>query len=219
MSFFLSPKASRARIREAENARKNRAEIIQAWSQGQITRREIVKWGLVTAGGLWAPIHGLSPFARSAYADSIPTGAPPSPLGGVQPFTQPLYRFDVLPRNAVSTLTPEPMAQSNQTLQTLNPKLPGVKPGDTGPIEGRPPGPIWAHQHFADFIPKIAVEVTQAQAMTNMTYNPEVSQSLNSGIDPTQSIPLRFHQKLPVQDKNSVWTFNGTIPPKLLKGR
>src|SRR5262249_43759983 len=77
MSFFLSPKASRARLREAENARKNRAEIVQALSQRQVTRRELVQWGLLTVGSLWAPIHGLSPFAKSAYADSnIPTGAP-----------------------------------------------------------------------------------------------------------------------------------------------
>jgi len=195
MSFFLSPKASRARIREAENARKNRAEIIQAWSQGQITRREIVKWGLVTAGGLWAPIHGLSPFARSAYVDSIPTGAPPSPLGGVQPFTQALYRFDVLPRNPnpFTFLRPAPTAEANQTQQLLNPALEGVKRGDKGPIEGRPPGPIWAHQGFADFLPEIAVEVSQEGAKTNMTYNPGVSPNLNSGINPTQDIPLQFH--------------------------
>src|SRR5262245_56648226 len=73
MSFFLSPKGSRARLREAENARKNRAEIIQAVSQGQVTRRDLVKWGLITAAGLWLPKNGLSPFTRSAYAgDSIP---------------------------------------------------------------------------------------------------------------------------------------------------
>jgi len=105
-----------------------------------------MKWGLITAGGLLVPIHGLSPFTRSAYASSdIPTGAPPSPLFGVQPFTQPMYRFDVLQQNAVSTLDPFPTAAANNTQQILNPALPGVRPGDTGPIEGRPPGPIWAH--------------------------------------------------------------------------
>ena len=69
--FFLSAK-EKARLREAEHARQNRAEIIQAWSQGQVTRRDLVKWGLITAGGLWAPIHGLSPFAKSAFGE-IPT--------------------------------------------------------------------------------------------------------------------------------------------------
>src|SRR5690242_2260808 len=106
--FFLR-QASSARIREAENARRNRAEIVKAFSHGQVTRRDLIKWGLITTGGLLAPIHGLSPFTQSVYADSnIPTGAPPSPLFGVQPFTQPLPRFDVLPRNSISSLSPAP---------------------------------------------------------------------------------------------------------------
>ena len=66
--FFLSEKSSKARLREAENARKNRAEIVKAFSQGKVTRRELVKWGLITAGGALAPIHGLNPFVTSAYA-------------------------------------------------------------------------------------------------------------------------------------------------------
>src|SRR5690348_11553051 len=51
MSIFLR-KASKARIREAENARKNRLEIVKALSHGKVTRRELIKWGLFTAGGV-----------------------------------------------------------------------------------------------------------------------------------------------------------------------
>jgi FtsP/CotA-like multicopper oxidase with cupredoxin domain len=61
--------------------------------------------------------------------------------------------------------------------------------------------------------------MSQAQAQTNTVYNPAVASSLNSGIDPTQPIPLKFHPQIPTQDPNSVWTFNGTIPPKLVQGR
>ena len=78
--MYLSPKASRARLREAENARNNRREIVKAYSTGQISRRDLIRWGVITAGGLLLPINGLSPFASSVYADGIPTGAPPSPL-------------------------------------------------------------------------------------------------------------------------------------------
>jgi FtsP/CotA-like multicopper oxidase with cupredoxin domain len=217
--MYLSLKASRARLKEAENARQNRAEIVKALSQGQITRRELVQWGLLTAAGLWAPIHGLSPFARSAFGE-IPTGAPASPLFGVKPFTQPLYRFDVLPRQLEpGFLDPAPTVQANTTQQLLNPALPGVKQGDTGPIEGRPPGPIWAHQDFNLFPPRIAVEVTQEGARTNTTYNPGVPSHLNSGINPATPIPVKFHPGLPTQNPLKVWTFNGTIPPKLLIGR
>ena len=221
MSFFLSSKDSKRRLKEAENARKNRLEILKAWSQGQISRRDLLKWGLFTAGGVLAMKQGLSPFVRSAYADNIPTGLPSSPLFGVQDFSTPMPRFDVLARNPnpFTFLNPSPTAQSNQTQQPLNTALEGVVAGDTGPIEGRPPGPIWAHQGFDAFPPRIAIEVTQEGAKTNTVYNPQVASNFNSGIDPAVPIPLKFHPGLPTQNLNSVWTFNGTIPPKLVIGR
>ena len=223
-TFYLARNASRARLREAENARKNRAEIVKALSHGQVSRRELFKWGLFTAAGLLAPIGGLNPFVPTAHAsggggggggDTIPTGTPPSPLFGVQPFSQPMPRFDVLARNAVSTLNPAPAAQANQTQQAVNPAL----GGGFGPIEGRPPGAIWAHQKFTQLPPQIAIEVSQAQATTNTTYNPGVASSLNSGINPASPLPVKFHPGFPTQSPNSVWTFNGTIPPKLVKAR
>src|SRR5262245_13668017 len=181
--------------------------------------------GVFTAGGVLALKNGLSPFAKSAYA-AIPTGAPPSPLFGVQPFSTPMPRFDVLPRNAVSTLNPAPTAKSNQTRQLLNPALVASYPttGDPnfdnfGPIEGRPPGDIWAHQGFAQYPPRVAVEASQEGAKTNTTYNPGVASNYNSGINPATPIPLKFHPGFPTQDPLKVWTFNGTIPPKLLIGR
>src|SRR5580698_4098016 len=94
--FFLNANSSKARIKEAENARKNRAEIVKAHSQGKVSRRDLIKMGLITTGGLLAPIHGLNPFVRSAYGE-VPTGTAPSPMFGVQPFTSPMPRFDVAP--------------------------------------------------------------------------------------------------------------------------
>src|SRR5215472_11725264 len=107
--IWLSPNADPRRLRDAENARKNRAEITQALSHGKIKRRDLMKWGLFTTAGLLAPIGGLSPYVRAntiggamldggGSCSQIPTGLAPSPTFGVQPFTAPLYRFDVLPR-------------------------------------------------------------------------------------------------------------------------
>lgn len=221
--MFLSSKASRARLREAQNARRNRLEILKALSDGQITRRELLKWGLFTAGGMLAWKHGLNLFVRSAYADdsSIPTGFPPSPLFGVQAFTQPMPRFDVLQRqpNPFTFLNPAPQAESNQAQQLLDPALEGVKPGDTGPIEGRPPGPIWAHQRFDTFSPLVAIEATREGAKVNTAYNPQVPSYLNSGIDPRTNRPPRFHPDFPDQGPLALWTFNGTAPPKLFIAR
>src|SRR5207302_7080728 len=181
------------------------------------------------AGGLMLPIGGLNPFVRPMYADggggggggcvTIPTGVPASPTFGVSAFSQPMPRLDVLKRNAVSTLIPAPQALSNQTQQPVDPKLVGGRTGLTGPIEGRPPGNIWAHQRFNTMPPQVAIEVATRGATNNTSYNPQVPSSLNSGIDPTHSIPLQFHPSMPVQQPNSVWTFNGTIPPKLVMAR
>ena len=234
MSIFYLPKnASKARVRAAERARKNRAEIMKAYSQGKVSRRDLVKWGLFTTAGVIAPVSGLSPFVAYASggsggssggsgggtSSSIPTGMPASPLFGVQAFTTPMPRFDVISRNPLSSLSPVPTAEANQTQQPVNPALVGGQTGLTGPIEGRPPGAIWAHQQFDKFPPQVAVEMSQLGATANTVYNPGVASNLNSGIDPTANIPLKFHPGLPTQDANSVWTFNGTIPPKLVQGR
>jgi len=215
--MYLPPKSSKKRLREAAQARRNRAEVIKAWSTGQISRRDLVKLGLMTAAGAWVFKNGLSPDAPSAYAagSSIPTGAPPSPLFGVQAFTQPMARFDVLPRGPVNALSPFPTAESNQTLQPV----PAIMGGGFGPIEGRPPGPIWAHQQFDLFPPKVAIEASQMGARDNVSYDPTVPSSLNSGIDPAAALPLKFHPGMPTQGPLSVWTFNGSIPPKLVQGR
>ncbi len=198
--FFLPSNASRARVKEAEGARRNRLEIVKALSHGAVSRRDLFKWGLVTGAGLLAPIHGLNPFVKSAYADSnIPTGAPRSPGTAGLDFTQPMLRLEVLPRKPVSSLTPAPTALSNQTLQTVDPAL----GGGFGPIEGRPPGPDWAHQRFDLFPPQVAIEATQEGAKTN----------------PNGNIPFKFHSNLPAQGPLAMWTFNGTVPPKLVLGK
>src|SRR3954471_1583907 len=212
--MYLTGKASRARLREAERARNNRAEIVRELSWGRVSRRDLIKLGLFIATGALASIRGLSPFARSVYADSG-TGLPPSPMFGVRPFTTPMPRFDVLKPQSVGSLNPLPTPAANETLQAIDPVL----GAGFGPIEGRPPGDVWAHQGFDLFPPKVAYDVRQGQATANTSYNPQVASSYNSGIRRSDSIPLRFHPGLRTQDANSVWTFNGTAPPKLVLGR
>jgi len=197
-TIYLPWNTSRNRIKEAEDARNNRLEIVKALSWGQISRRDLLKWGLITAAGALAPIKGLNPFVSSAYGE-VPTGAPNSPgLIGLD-FTQPMLRLEVLPRNPISSLNPRPMVEANETLQRVDPAL----GGGFGPIEGRPPGPEWAHQRWAEFPPAVAIEATQECAKTNANGN----------------IPFKFHPNLPTQGPLAMWTFNGTVPPKLVLGR
>ncbi len=87
--MFLNPrKTSRIRMLEAERARENRLEIVKALSHGQVSKRELFRWGLYGTSGLIAAKHGLSPFVRSAYA-AVPTGTPASPLFGAKKFHEP----------------------------------------------------------------------------------------------------------------------------------
>jgi manganese oxidase len=219
--MYLKEKASKRLLIAAQDARDNRQEIVKALSHGQIARRDLFKWGLFTSAGALAWKQGLNPFVSSAYA-SIPTGAPSSPLFGVLPFTQAMPRADLFTRtaNPMTTMLPAPQAQANVTQQTLNAALVSAYPGgNQGPVEGRPPGPIWAHQRWSQFLPQIGVQATQEGAKNNTVYNPGVVSSLNSGINPATPIPVKFHPSFPTQNANSVWTFNGTVPPKLLLAR
>jgi FtsP/CotA-like multicopper oxidase with cupredoxin domain len=127
-------------------------------------------------------------------------------------------RFDVLQRKSPSSLSPLPTAQSNQTQQLLDPGF-GLPAGATGPIEGRPPGAIWAHQKFGLFPPQVAYEATQCGSLSNAVYNPSVSSDQNCDIDPTSACRPCFHPSMPDQSSAAFWTFNGSVPPKLVLGR
>src|SRR5260221_4555026 len=183
MSTFLPKKVSKARLRKAQIAPRNRLDIAKALLNRLITRRDLLKWGLYAGAGALALKNGLNPFVRSARASStnstsgIPTALPASPLFRVLPFTQPMPRFDILPRKAGSTLNPAPTAQPNTTQQPM----PAALGGGQGPVEGRPPGPIWAHQSFATLPPQVAVEISTEGAKVNNAYNPGVASNLNSG--------------------------------------
>jgi len=219
--FYLSSNESRIRQKEAQNARNNRAEIVKAHSIGQVTRRDLYKWGLLTATGL-ALKNGLSPFARSAYA-SVPTGTPSSPLYWVQKYTQPFRRLNL---QTPVPMTSIPSSDPSSTNDCAFPAQLGERPSrrlsyhtdftanpsnntfrnpltGRGPIEGRPPGEIFAHQRWNEFNPKKGYIMSWAPIAPN------------SG----------FHPNLPAQQPNSIWTYGsgntkqGTLPPFLIKLR
>jgi FtsP/CotA-like multicopper oxidase with cupredoxin domain len=203
--MYLPFRSSQARLREAENARNNRLEIVKALSLGQITKRDLFKWGIFTGAGYLANKNGLSPFARSAFA-AVPTGTPRSPLFGAQKFTQPLPRQIVQPRAKMnksnkgdaqwtdySTLERPAKCNSygedfmgSEGANYLNPVT------RRGPCEGRPPGEYFAHQRWneSDLYPKVGYCLSIGQV------KPE----------------SRFHPLMAAQNANSAWCF-GTRPP------
>lgn len=218
--MYLSRKVSRARIREAQNARNNRAEIVKGLADGQITRRDLFKWGLFTMSGMLLEKNGLSPFAGSAYARSVPTGTPPSPLFGAREFSQPMPRLNLQ--------TPVPMSSwinpatgdaeavfgggsdeglnarrlSYHTDFDTNGSYANPRTG-RGPCEGRPPGEWFAHQRWDEFFPKTGYVMSVGRAERG----------------------TKFHRRMPKQNPDSVWAFNegrfsrGRLAPPLIKGR
>ena len=108
---------------------------------------------------------------------------------------------------------------------------------DTPPIEGRPPGEGWAHQRWDEFAPKTYFSTAQTGARTNtglrdskQTHAYTVGEFAPGGLyhnttggtgfaGTTNGLKVRLHPNLPVQAQQSLWTFDGTFPPKLLKVR
>jgi manganese oxidase len=106
---------------------------------------------------------------------------------------------------------------------------------DTPPAEGRPPGEGWAHQRWDDFNPEVYVVTAQAGARVNnglrdtkqehsysqgefapggLYYNTAGVTGFNGT---TAGLEVRLHPNMPIQDPEALWTFDGTLPPKLLK--
>jgi FtsP/CotA-like multicopper oxidase with cupredoxin domain len=221
--MYLPFNASRARLREAENARRNRLEIVKALADGQISRRDLFKWGIFTSGGMLAAKNGLSVFAPSAYGQ-VPTGTPRSPLFGALPFTQPMRRAKVQTpyklahdgsnnanwRNATDTADlPEFKAKRvswHDDFTKAADKSPFVNPVTLrGPIEGRPDGEQFAHQRWTasgsdrDLFPKVGYLMSIGQCKQPAVGSP------NTG-------GTRFHPLMPAQNPNSSWSFGARSP-------
>lgn len=105
------------------------------------------------------------------------------------------------------------------------------------PAEGRPPGEGWAHQRWNEFYPQNFFTTVQTGARTNSgmrdskqmhgyavgEFGPGGLYHNTTGAPSTDGttagIQIRIHPNMPVQNHNSVWTFDGTMPPKLLMVR
>ncbi|HEX2096471.1 MAG TPA: multicopper oxidase domain-containing protein [Solirubrobacterales bacterium] len=115
---------------------------------------------------------------------------------------------------------------------------------DDPPAEGRPPGKGWAHQRWNEFHPQVFFNTVQACARENggsrddlqlhsysagefapgglyhRVYDPDDDHNNGNEIEgTTDGIGVRFHPDLPIQDPDSLWTFDGTFPPKLAVAR
>jgi FtsP/CotA-like multicopper oxidase with cupredoxin domain len=112
----------------------------------------------------------------------------------------------------------------------------------TPPAEGRPPGKAWAHQRWNEFLPQAYFKTAQAGARVNGgfrdgkqmhgyragefgpggLYHTVYTSSVPGAPTlegTTRGLGIRFHPNMPLQDHKALWTFDGTLPPKLLMAR
>ncbi len=108
---------------------------------------------------------------------------------------------------------------------------------ETPPAEGRPPGLGWSHQRWDEFTPEVYFQTATTGARINGglrdrkqrhkykkgefgrrgLYHNTVGTPGFAGT--TSGIKVRFHPNMPVQGEDTLWTFDGTFPPKLLNVR
>ncbi len=196
----------------------------------------------IPAGAKPSPLFGAAPWTQPLPlfeefgTDTLDAGAlvnttatlprPVSPHGG--PADDTLDDYLALPG-----LFPFPTRLSNTAEQ--NPWRDDVSAflGRTlasAPAEGRPPGEGWAHQRWDEFKPRVYVKTAQAAGRINtglrdprQLHRYAVGEWAAGGLyhrgGSSAGTELRFHPNFPVQAGNSVWTFDGTLPPKLLMVR
>jgi len=116
------------------------------------------------------------------------------------------------------------------------------RPLHSPPAEGRPPGEGWAHQRWNEFLPQVFFKTAQAGSRTSgglrnssQMHGYRVGEFAPGGLyhtvftssvpgapileGATKGLAIRIHPLMPVQDHKAVWTFDGTLPPKLLMVR
>ena len=131
------------------------------------------------------------------------------------------------------TLYPLPTLEANTSRQNYWAASIGscVRPLATSSVEGRPPGEFFAHQRWREFFPTAYVQSAQTGARVNnglrdlsQRHRYAVGEFRRSGGlyyngGTTRGTQIRIHPNMPVQSPSSVWTFDGTLPPKLLMAR
>jgi len=177
-------------------------------------------------------------FPTAGVSASCPTCAPLPPVASCSagPSGAALDNFlrqQLYPAPTIAANTSQPNYWAS-TIGTC------VRPLATSAVEGRPPGEFFSHQRWNEFSGAAA-----SAGRLGMMYfqSATAGARVNGGLrDPWQrhqwllgefrpastgalygarniNRQVRFHPNFPVQQPNSVWTFDGTMPPKLLMAR
>ena len=141
---------------------------------------------------------------------------------------------------AQDRLDPDPTVFANT--KALNPWQAEIeayldRPLITPPAEGRPPGQGWSHQRWSEFPPQVWFQSAMAGSRVNHGFRDNLQDHGYAvgefapgglyhntagvpGLDgTTNGVRILFHPTMPEQLHDALWTFDGTLPPKLLQAR
>jgi len=196
----------------------------------------------VPTNGPPSPLYGAAPFSQSMlrFEEFGPQPLPskvkkpkqwnklPAPADAQSgPDGASLEEFlsqPIWPKPSVFANTEHENPWKNEIESFLGRKL--KKP----PAEGRPPGLGWSHQRWDDFTPTEYFQSATTGARVNGGFRDDLQDHGYSAGEfgpgrlyhiggTTAGIEIKFHPNMPVQDHAALWTFDGTLPPKLLQSR
>jgi FtsP/CotA-like multicopper oxidase with cupredoxin domain len=201
--------------------------------------------GSIPTGGAPSPRFGAAPFTQPLLlfeefgTDNMPTtyGLPRSLPGTPDPAACP--DGAALDAFLAAPLWPAPGRECNDEPHPWKTRLEQYlgRPLLDPRSEGRPPGEGWSHQRWAEFPPKAYFQSAQTGARENRglrdskqrhryrlgEFGPGGLYHNTAGAPgfagTTRGIQPRFHPNMPAQGPLTVWTFDGTLPPKLLMAR
>jgi FtsP/CotA-like multicopper oxidase with cupredoxin domain len=201
----------------------------------------------IPTGGLVSPLFGAQPFTQRMlrFEEFGPVDMPAVYIAQSTTFPAPEDAHSVpdpvaLDQFLGSPLFPEPSRLANDI--DANPWQSEIEAFlgrglNTPPAEGRPAGEDYAHQRWSEFEPDEFYVTAQAGARTNLGMrDPMQLHSYSAGeFGPgglyhntvgapgfegtTAGIEIKFHPNMPIQDPSALWTFDGTLPPKVLAAR
>lgn len=201
----------------------------------------------IPSNGPPSPLFGAGEFEQKMLRfeefGTLPMG---SGTGSVSAFPQPVdlqqgpVGSELDSFLSQDRLHPEPTVFSNT--QDTNPWQAKIedfigRPLVRPPAEGRPPGQGWSHQRWQEFKPETWLQSATTGARVNSGFRDSLQDHQYAagefgpgglyhnptgtpGLDGTSAgIGVRFHPNMPEQETNTLWTFDGTLPPKLLQAR
>jgi FtsP/CotA-like multicopper oxidase with cupredoxin domain len=187
----MGEKRSRRTLKEIANATKNRREIIAA----RLSRREMIRMGLLTSAGMLVPVRGLSARWRDPK-HRAPLDDPESPP--TTPFVEPLNTAmnGGMPIKVKETPNPNP----NLAPVSFNPNPPTIAP-NTAAGEGRTRN----HQYPFDFPNTDFYKISQQPGFVSIhpDLDPQYIWGFD-GISPGPTLVAQYGRRILMRNQNNL---------------